>query len=267
MSVNLGNLDMDMVKATTWGKDLGYVFQPLEAHELNKFGMAFQRQFVQDAWDREIADLMLRHRAECLLGAMVAKRQMEAEIDGEQPAPGKIGGPLSIRACWFGIGDDWEDINGIYAAAQNSWSTGTPQRWIHSGTTLLAGTAGNPVKILESAVHVIVGIGTFHAAPKFESCQWTIDGKEKPIHLLFRPHKIGSSGMHRQVKEFDNAIILKKNQTVLVRNFISVAFGAMSDFQQDYPFLMGCSFIKEDALRLFDPSTVPGVNNEVITVT
>lgn len=265
--VKLGELQSEQADAQELLADLGLVGEVLKPHELIRFGRAFERQFVNPVFDREIVDLMMRHRGEILIGAMVAKRQMEAEIDGEIPASGKIGGPLAIRACWLGVGDDWEDIYGIYSNAQNSWTTGAPQSWIHSGTTLLAGTDTNPVRILENAVHVIIGVGSLHASPKIESSQFTIDGKTKPIHLLFRPTKLGAALDQRRIHEFDNGLILKKDTTFLANIFISSAFGGPSTLQLDYPFLMGASFIKEDQLRVHDCADVPGVTAGVITTT
>jgi hypothetical protein len=265
--VSLGSLQSEQADAQELLADLGMVGEVLKPHELIRFGRAFERQFVNPVFDREIVDLMMRHRGEILVGAMVAKRQMEAEIDGEQPAAGKIGGPLAIRACWLGVGDDWEDIFGIYTGAQNSWTTGTPQNWIHSGTNLMAGVAGNAIRILENAVHIIIGIGTLHASPKIESSQFTIDGKTRPIHLLFRPQKIGAALDQRRIHELDNGIILKKDTTLLAKIFISSAIGGPSVLQQDYPFLMGASFVKEDQLRVHDPVGVPGVTAGVITTT
>jgi len=260
------NINTEQAEAQEVLDALGFVGKPLKPHELNKFSRSFDRQFVGHYVDRQISEIMLKHRAELLMGAMIAKEQMEAEIDGEQPAPGKIGGPLAIRAAWFGIGDSWQDIRGIYAAAQNSWSTGSAQNWIHSGTSLLAGTAGNAVKILENAVHVIVGVGSLHASPKIETIQFTIDNKTKPIINLERVLQI-APGNQLRIRELDDAIILKKNQTFKAQVFISEAFGAASDYQQDYPFLVGASYISEDGLRLFDPTNIPGTTHEIVNST
>lgn len=265
--VSLGALQSEQADAQELLSDLGLVGEVLKPHELIRFGRSFERQFVNPVFHREIIDLMMRHRGEILIGAMVAKRQMEAEIDGEQPASGKIGGPLAIRACWLGIGDDWEDIYGIYSNAQNSWSTGSVQNWIHSGTTLLAGTDGLAVRILENAVHIIIGTGTLHTSPKIESTRFTIDGKARPIHLQFRPLKLGAALNQRRIHEYDNAIILKKDTTFLAQLFISSAIGGPSEYQQDYPFLMGASFIKEDVLRVHDCADVDGTTVGVIAST
>lgn len=255
-----------MDDARTLADDLGVVTRDLTPKELTRFGRSFARQFIIGNPFREIVDIHKRHEAEALLGGMIAKAQMEAEVDNEQPASNKIGGPVAIRASYFGIGDDWEDLNGIYAGAQNSWSTGTPQNWIHSGTTLMGGTAGNAIRIGESAVHVVYGLETTHDSPRIESIQFTIDGKQKPILKTFWVQRV-LPGIDVPVKELDNAYIFKRDTTVLAQLFISRGFGAPMSYQTDFPRLLGVSFVKEPALRLLDPATLPGTRYELVHAT
>jgi len=268
--VNLSELRSLQADARTLADDLGVVTRDLNDKELTRFGRTFERQFIRNLPERAVVDIHVRHKAEALLGAMIAKEQMNSEIDDEQPASNKIGGPLAIRACWFGIGDDWEDIYSVYNTAQGAWSTGSPQNWIHSGTQLMGGTAGNAIRIGENAVHVVYGLGSVHASPKIEAIQFTIDGKEKPILLTFWAQRV-NPGAVRPVKELDNAYIFKRDTTVLAKVFISDSFGERVSYVTDYPRLYGVSFIKEPALRLLDPDkvnhTIVGTRYEVVHTT
>lgn len=271
MPISLDILQKIQEDARTLAADLGVTTRNLTPKEIIRFGRAFERCFVREYECRQIVDVYMRHKAEAMLGAMIAKEQMDAEIDDEQPASNKIGGPLPISAHWFGIGDDWEDIDSIYASAQQAWTTGACQNWIHSGTLLMGGTIGNAIRIGENAVHVIFGIDDVHPAPKMERVQFTVDGKQKPVLLMFFSHK-ALPGAPRPVKEFDNAYIFKKDTTVLAQVFISRAYGAPSTFQTTYPRLIGVSFIKEPAVRLQDPVTgvgriMPGTRYEVVHTT
>lgn len=257
--------------ARSLSDDLGVVTKDLTERELIRFGRSFERQFVFTLPERQLVDLYLRHQKESLLGAMVAKAQMDNEIDDEQPGSNKVGGPLAIRACWFGIGDDWEDLDSIYAGVQGTWTTGLPQDWIHAGTTLMGGTPGNAVRIGENAVHVVFGLGSLHASPKIESVQFTIDGKQKPNLLTFFSQK-SLPGAVRVIKELDNAYVFKRDTTVNTHVFISRAFGTTVTNVTDYPYLVGVSYVKEPALRLQDPVTgvgriLPGATYEIIHVT
>lgn len=258
-------------EARTLASDLGVTTRNLTPKELTRFGRSYERQFVVGVAERQIVDIYLRHKAEALLGAMMAKEQMDAEIDDEQPASNKIGGPLPIRACWMGIGDDWEDIDSIYNSVQQAWTTGACQNWIHSATLLMGGAVANAIRIGENALHVIFGIDDTHPAPKVEVAQFTIDGKQKPVLSCFFQQRV-LPGAARAVKELDNAYVFKKDTTVLAQIFITRAFGAPSALQTTYPRLIGVSYIKEPALRLQDPVTgagriLPGTRYEVVHTT
>lgn len=267
--VTLSDLQAMQNDARALAGDLGVVTRDLTDKELNRFGRSFTRQFIQALPTREMGDIHLRHQKEGLLGAMIAKEQMDAEIDDEIPSSNKVGGPIPIRACFLGVGDDWEDINGIYAGAQNAWSTGAAQDWIHSGTTLMGGTAHNAIRIGENTVHVIYACSSIHASPKLESIQFTIDGKLKPMMYCgwAQKHALGHT---QRIKEFDNAFILKKDTTFLAQVFFSHAYGAPVDYVTDFPVLYGVSFCKEPALRVLDPvnaATWIGSRYEIVHTT
>jgi len=232
---------------------LGLLTEVLTDDELGKFADSFERQFILAYPEREIVDIYMRHLPEILMGGMIAKKQMSAEIDGEQPAAGKVGGPIPIRACYMGIGDDWEDGGA-------SITTGSPQRWIHSGTTLMGGTVGNAIKIGENQVVVIVGYISRHPSPKLESAKFTIDGKPKPI-LILAQSKLPDS-LH--IKEFNNAYIGKHDTTLYAEIFASATHGTTVT---DIPELLGASFIKEDQLRVHDAASVPGTTPDVVLTT
>jgi hypothetical protein len=273
--VTLSDLRLMQDDARTLADDLGVVTRDLTDKELGRFGRSYTRQFIRALSTRQMADVHLRHQKEGLLGAMIAKEQMEAEVDDEIPASNKIGGPLAIRACWFGIGDDWEDIGSIYGTAaargQGAWTTGAAQNWIHSGSFLLGGTDGNAIRIGENAVHVIYGMYSLHASPKLESVQFTIDGKQKPAIYCGWAQKT-AIGFTQRIKEFDNAFILKKDTTFLAQAFFSGAFGVAVAQVTDFLALYGVSYIKEPAVRLLDPVTgvgrvLPGARFDVVWTT
>lgn len=238
-------------EALRWAGRLGYEVETLTKRELELFDRSFERQLVLAFKEREIVDVFLRHKAEILLGAMIAKKQMSTTFDGELPDSGKFG-MVVTRAAFFGIGDDWEDAA--------PFSTGAPTNWIHSGTTLLGGTAGNPIRVEKNAVHVIVGVGSLHPSPKIESLKFKIDGKEKPVMVTGWPLK--ESGL--AIKEFNNAFVFGEGKTILAQVFISGAYGASVD---DYPYLLGVSFIKEEALRLLDAADVVKPAAKVVSTT
>lgn len=255
MPFTLGQLRSMQADAVKAAKSLGYTYEELTDGELEKFGVAFERSFVLAYAEREIVDLYTRHAWEALLGAIIAKKQMSAEIDGEQPGAGKVGGPIAIRAGFLGIGDDWEDVGDT-----GTFATGAPVNWIHSGTPIMGGTDGDAVKIGENQVTVVIGFGSRHPSPKVESVKFEIDGKPKPVlitDLLKRPDAL-------KIKEFDNCYVLKHDTTVLAEIFASAQHGATV---ADIPYLLGFSYIKEDQLRVHDPADLPGTTPDVILTT
>jgi len=271
MSLTLDTLRGYQSEARRLGEDLGVVTRDLTDKELTRFGRAFERQFIRELPNRSMIDVHMRHVKEALLGGMIAKEQMNAEVDDEIPASNKVGGPIPIRACFLGVGDDWEDIYSIYNGAQGAWSTGSAQNWIHSGTLLMGGTSGNAIRIGENAVHVFYALSSLHASPKLESIQFTIDGKQKPVMYCGWAQK-NAVGHTQRIKEFDNAFILKKDTNFLAKVFFSRAFGDICDYVVDFPALYGVSYIKEPALRVLDPVTgagrvLPGSTYDVVYTT
>lgn len=271
MPISLGTLRGYQDEARTLADDLAIVTRDLTDKELTRFGRSFERQFIRALPVKEMVDIHLRHIKEALLGGMVAKEQMDAEVQGETPGSNKVGGPLAIRACYLGVGEDWEDINGIYGGTANAWTTGAAQPWIHNETLLMAAAAYaapfNPVRIGENAVHVIYALSSIHASPKLESVQFTIDGKLKPILYCgwAQKHAVGHT---QRIKELDNAIILKKDTTIYAEVFFSHAYGAPVALVEDFPVLYGVSYIKEPALRILVPTTaaIVGATQQVVYI-
>ena len=234
---------------------LGVNYKKLTSDELDLFAVSFTRQFVLAFPQREIRDLYLRHEREILMGAMIAKAQMDTAFDGMFPGSSKIG-MTEIRAAYLGVGDDWEDI---YRATGGTgyWTTGSPQNWIHAGTTYLGGTAGNPIRIYDNQVTVIIAFGSKHPAPKLESIYVEIDGKPKPVipcHFATRLVPYGAI----PIKELDDAILLYKGKQFLAKVFFSDHFGGSVSSVVDYPYPLGASFINEPALRVQDPYDLIG---------
>jgi hypothetical protein len=230
---------------------LGLEYEKLNDDELDKFGRSFERQFVLGMNYREVIDVLNRHRAEILMGAMVATKQLSKRFDGERPEAGKFG-MVEIRAGFLGIGDDWEDVS--------AFTGGALRNWIHSGTTMMGGSSGNAVKIGKNAVHIVVAVGDYHPEPKIESIQFTIDGKPKPGIVTKRAMFYSEFAL----KELDVAFILKWGTTILGKVF-------QKPTGDSYPFLLGASFVPENILREYvDPanlSAAGGVTADVILTT
>ena len=237
--------------------ELGIEYTKLTGRELELFNVSFNRLYILTFPQRELVDIWARHIRDVLMGAMIAKKQMSAAFGGMFPASNQIG-MGEIRACYLGLGDDWEDIYRITGGTAY-WTPGSPQNWVHAGTTYLAGTAGNPVRIQENQVTVAVAIGSKHPSPKLESVYVEIDGKPKPLiptHFATRLTTFGGI----PVKELDDAIILYEGKEFLAKVFFSDYFGGSVSEIVDYPYFIGASFIKEPELRVQDPYNLIGTS-------
>lgn len=215
--------------------------------EMDIFETSFKRQFVVPYSDNlDALRIYQNHKSELLLGMMLAKSQFNKEFDGESPQGGKFG-MVPIRAAALGIGDDWD--------SHPSVTGGAAANWLHSGTTLMGGTAGNDVRIGENSVIVIASFASQHPSPKVEAFIPRIDGKDKGA--IF-PAFTKLQGANRlQLKDLDNAFLLKKDNTIRVQVF-------QSGTGVDIPQAMGAWFTPEDKLRVYDPVNLPGTVNDVI---
>ena len=257
--LSIGELENLQVEAGKYLETLGIAYMNLTVEELQKFAVSFTRQFVLAFPHREVVDLHVRHLMEIQMGAMVAKEQMDASFDGETPGSNRIG-MVHPRAIFLGIGDDWEDVYGIYSDGQYNWTTGSSQNWIHSGTTVMGGTDGNPIRIGKNQVTVLIAYRDIHSSPKGEVVYYELDGKPKSCMVLSSPTKLSELG----IKELDNAIFLYQDKELLCQLFIPDFWGAT---ELTWPSFLGASFIKEPQLRVELPSSIPGTTRNVVIST
>jgi len=232
-------------------KKLPYSFKPLEPHELKTLADWFNRAAYYAFPEKEVREVWLRHRAEIILGCMIAKDQFNVDFGGEEPEAGQFGITFTA-APYLGVGEDWDDMS--------TWTTGSEQNWIHSGTTYLGGTAGNPIKVGENALHVIIGYMSLHPSPKIWKIKFKINGSEQPAIDVSHVVRVGD--IH--LREFAKAKIWPKNTTILGTLFISPAFGSSVE---DIPALIGVTFLPAEQLRLIDPADIKKSDHKIILTT
>lgn len=229
--------------------ELRITAKPLDALELEHFALSFERLFLLQFRERPaIADFYFRHIDEIILGAMQMKEQTTKNYGGSRPPPGTFG-MIPIRAGFFGY-DDWDELGSI--------TGGATANWIHSGTTILGGTAGNAVRIGANASHVIIGISDDHPTPSLEMVRFVVDGDTKPIILTGFATLSGRADL--ALTELDKAFLWKKGNTVL-----GIIFQRPT--KVTIPRLWGASFITEDQLRTPDPADLDGTTPDVIITT
>lgn len=247
---------------------LGYELSYLNVNEFEKWKLAFKRSLVLPTQYKQFIELDYRHILDYLLGAMIAKKQFEQDFDGTSPYPGRFG--LSRpRAQYFGLGDSWHYWPWGSATTATAPTASASANWIHAGSLNLAGvtgaglggTAGNAIRILESAVHVIIGIidlavQQYGGEPSVESVQFTIDGKAKPVTVMSPTTSVARPA----VVEFDEAIILKNKSTFLADAFLPVSTRTALA-------LWGITYLPESQMIVRDPDNIDGTTNDMVTTT
>jgi len=242
------------------GQNKGFEVEALSDKELDRIEVAFRRSLVLQHPERDIRKAYNDHKSAILLGAQIAKDQIRNQVMGQQAGSGAVAGPVPIRASYLGVGDDWEDAGS--ANVDGPITTGSPQNWIHSGTTLMGGSNGNAARIGGNAVHVIIGIRSRHPSPKVESIKFTKDGNDDVVLNTGWATELTDDTL--AFSEFDSPIILEEDNTFLSELMVSEAHGSSVE---DYPQLIGASFINESQQRTHDPANIPGSTADVVLTT
>jgi len=215
--------------------------------EYTKFTNSFERQFVLYYKERRFATLYERNIAAIRVAAKAAKAQFKAHFGGEHPDSHEFG-MVVPRAAYFGIGHDWDE--------QRPLAGDTTTYLIDSGTTFLAGTSGNPVKIGGNALHVIFGVGTMATSPLTEALRFTINEKPQTPIITWYHYLISDL----KFREIGKVYIFKKDTTILLEGYSSTS-------GQDVNYLIGASFLPWNVLKEIDVVKLSGTTPDVILTT
>jgi hypothetical protein len=266
---SLGISSQNLIARNVEALGLGYSFDFLTKREFDKWKLAFKRTMIISHEYRNFIDLDYRHVLDYLLGAMIAKKQFTAEFDGTMPFSGRFG-MSRIRANHLGAGDDWFSGTGAAFGIDGTATTASRANYVvHDNSTELGGgTDGGPVKILESAVFVIIGFGDLvsyiHGLESpVESWIYQVDGKNKPVI----PYEHHASVGDFPIVELDEAIILKNKSTFELEFYAkTLAFPTAGNYIC-LPLVWGICYAPEAQMRVADPTNLDGTTNDMVTST
>lgn len=265
---SLGISAQNLIARNVEALGLGYSFEYLTKREFDKWKLAFKRTMIVNHEYRNFVDLDYRHILDYLLGAMIAKKQFTAEFDGTMPFSGRFG-MSRIRANHLGSGDDWfKGTNAVFGMDVTATTASEANYVVDSGSSELGGTTGNPVKILESAVFVIVGFGDLisyiHGLDSpVEAWLYQVDGKWKPT-IPFEHH---SAVGDFPISELDEALILKEKSTFALKFYAkTLAYPTAANYIS-LPILWGICYSPEAQMRVPDPADLDGTTNDMVTTT
>lgn len=219
--------------------DISVDSQPLSENEEKRLRLALRRG-LEDSRSLDtkvIVEKLDEYRDEINSAAQIARAQFDQKFGGLNPESGRFA-ISRIHSGYFGY-DSWENVPTMTGGALNAWiDDDTPDN-------LTSGSSGlqNPVKVGEQAVHVIMGVGTYHDSPKTTAVKMEIN--ESPRASIKTKYEFTRTDV--QVKWLDRAIILPENALFSAEVF------ADND-GEDFPFFVGVSFLQNRAAQVADPA-------------
>lgn len=156
-----------------------------------------------------INSIFMRRRVEILIGLLAAKKLFQLAFHGTEPADG-FGVMWNPEAGIFGKGRDWDSDSSI--------TGGAPVNWIHSGSTQLGGSAGNPIAIGSSVFHVVLGFADYSIdTPRIIKFLEQINAAPLPAVIAEESFRTDKDNQTFRVHEVDNARYLKTTMTYRVQ--------------------------------------------------
>lgn len=233
-----------MVRITT-GQPGGLERQELSGEERQLLRVALERGLEDTrAEDTEVlVEKLAEYRGEIQVAAEVAKAQMKKSFGGQTTDSDNNFVIDRIYAGYLGF-DDWD-------VALTSLTSGSTANWIHEGQRVdnggstLSGTSGDAVTIGNDAVHLVMGIGSFHNSPKINRVKFTLN--DTPKTAVTTDEEFRKTDL--QIKWLDAPILLSGEDEVLAEVFAGVG-------GDDDPYLEGVSFVANKEARSLDPANL-----------
>lgn len=213
--------------------------QDLSENEQDRLENSFERGLEDThTLDTEVVvEKMGEYMPEIEGAAQIARAQFDQKFGGLNPESGRFA-ISRIHSGYFGY-DSWENVGELNEGELNDWIDDDTPDNLSSGDSGLQ----NPLKVGEDAVHVIMGVGTYHDSPKTTAIKMEVN--ESPRASVKTKYEFTRTDV--QVKWFDRALILPEN-ALFGAQLYADATGA------DFPFFVGVSFLESRAAQLADPS-------------
>lgn len=216
--------------------------QSLSEKENKRFKTLFGRGLEDTRSEQRtvLLDKLQEYREEFRVGAEIARAQFGQRLGGLQPRGNQFAVSRTI-AGYFGF-DSWEGN-----ANQTGMTAGATVAWINDGAPdHLGGTDtsfGNPLQVGDQAVHVLVGVGTYHPSPKVGSVEYRVN--EEPRTAIRVKEEWTNTDI--AIKWLDRAVILPEATLFEAQVFPELA-------GDDAPYWVGLSYIENQASRDDDPA-------------
>jgi len=187
-----------------------------------------------------VVEKFREYMTEVEFAASVAKAQMDQQIGGQITTPNKVA-ITQVEPEYFGY-QDWDNIPDATADTVTTWlDSSTPDE--------LGGTGGEPVKVGDEAVHLVLGMGTYSSDEKARSFSFNVDRSLKTAvkaEAAFRNTDL-------MIQWLDQPFLLYEDREIF-GEFYS-PFAGSTAF---YP--VGISFIDGKKARNIEPGTFYGTS-------
>lgn len=218
--------------------------QPLSDREKSLLETFFERggEDTRSEATQTVAEKIREYEQEVVEAAKIARAQFDQKFGGMNPGSGRFG-IRRTHSGFFGY-DSWEgnaNLTGMTAGAPVAWiNDGAPDNLGGTDTTF-----GNPLKVGDQAVHVIVGVGTYSPSPKLSGVEWEVN--EEPRSIVHTKYEWTRTDLG--IKWLDRALILPENALFEAQAYPDVG-------GDDAPYLVGLSFIEHRASQVLDPANM-----------
>ncbi len=176
---------------------------------------------------------------EIMRAAEIARAQFDQKFGGLNPKQNRFS-VSRIASGYFGY-DSWENAPSLSGGSVNDWlDSDTPDN-LSSGASGFSG----PAKVGDEAVHVILGIGSYHPSPKVATVDMEVN--ESPRTSIQTKWELTRTDA--QIKWLDRAIILPENSLFAARLYADTG-------GEDFPYLAGLTFTESRASQIADPENM-----------
>lgn len=214
--------------------------ESLTSGEQSVLNMAFERSLedTRSLDTQTVVEKMKEYKEEISFAGMVAKAQMDQQLGGQMTTPNKIA-ITQIEPEYFGY-QDWDNVPDASADTVSTWlDSSTPDE--------LSGSGGEPIKIGDEAVHIVLGMGTFSSEENARNFGFELD---RNLQTAIRAEN-AFRNTDLMIQWLDEPLLLYEDREVF-GEFYS-AFAGTTAFRP-----VGVTFIDGKAAREVNPSNLAG---------
>lgn len=243
-----------MPKIETSG-DIGAKMEELSNREEQRLRQSFERSLedVRSDATEVIRRKMFEYFDEVQVAAQVARAELSGSFDGQSPNSGNFGLD-TINPGYLGY-DDWDDMPTVTGGQEFDWLDDDTPTNLNSGSSGFA----NPLRVGDSAVHIILGFGSYANNPVTTRIKEEKNDNPNPAVTtedVFRNTDL-------RIKWLDTPTILQPDDTYAVRGFAGAEVGETYE-EALYP--VGLTFLEAQAYRILDPADMAGTDSSNIVV-